>query len=307
MRKHPLIVLPSQEIMIRRVDWGISAMRLRALLLVVVIPGLTNAAVGTFEGDRVPEQVGWERVGSFDADRWIKDGWFFQRVELGIWAPPPVGEADFYRRSVGAFAGAEHFFIEWQAESGAPESDIAPNVNGTPTVLSASGDGNALYHFTMTDERVRVIRDTALPVAYVDIAAGLAHTYRLELRGDQWFAWFIDGAVIDSGTPYGVYPRADSRVVWGTRYYLQEHTARWDYIRWGNIPLDGSGDFDSDEDVDGRDYYFFHECLTSERIGINGGPGNDAGPGCRFADFDADSDVDLHDVADFQRAFTPPE
>ncbi len=73
------------------------------------------------------------------------------------------------------------------------------------------------------------------------------------------------------------------------------------------IPVDGSGDYDGDEDVDGHDYYFFHECLTNVRPGINGGPENNAGPGCRFADFDDDSDVDLQDVAVFQQIFTGGE
>jgi hypothetical protein len=67
------------------------------------------------------------------------------------------------------------------------------------------------------------------------------------------------------------------------------------------------GDFDSDDLVTHDDFYFFHECLTNERIGINGGPGNDAGPGCRFADFNADSDTDLSDFADFQNLFTAPQ
>ena len=51
------------------------------------------------------------------------------------------------------------------------------------------------------------------------------------------------------------------------------------------------------------DFYFFHECLTSVRPGINGGPENDAGPGCRFADFNSDGDTDLLDFAKFQNAF----
>ena len=43
------------------------------------------------------------------------------------------------------------------------------------------------------------------------------------------------------------------------------------------------------------------ECLG----GQHGGPGNDAGPGCRFADFD--TDTDLRDFAEFQVNFTGGE
>ena len=69
------------------------------------------------------------------------------------------------------------------------------------------------------------------------------------------------------------------------------------------IPVDGSGDYDSDGAVTLHDFYFFHECLTNDRPGIHGGPDNDAGPGCRFADFDSDGDTDLRDFAEFQNAF----
>ncbi len=275
------------------------------LLGAVAAPGF--AQVVLWEGTFLPEVEGWERVGSFDADRWIDDGWFFHYVELGVWGPPPIGEADFYRRSIDSFAGEQAFFIEWRVESGAPSSDIDPEVNGTPVVLAASGDGNANYHFTITDERVRVIRSTTLPILFVHIDSRIPHTYRLELYWDELYACFIDGRLVDSGIPYGLYPRTDSRIAWGSQYYLEEHTTRWDYVRYGMIAEDGSGDYDSDTQVTLDDFYFFHECLTNRRPGINGGPGQDAGPGCRFADFDSDTDVDLLDIAEFQVNFTGAE
>ena len=57
-------------------------------------------------------------------------------------------------------------------------------------------------------------------------------------------------------------------------------TTTWDYFRWGDIPEDGGGDFDSDGFIDQRDYFFFHDCFARR------GPGSDDGPGCRFADMD---------------------
>ena len=281
-----------------------SGMRCVILVSLLTLTTLAYGKVETYEANVLPEQADWERVGSFDTDRWIDDGWFFQHVELGVWGPPPIGEADFCRRPIPEFAGERVFFVEWRVETDAPSSDIDPRVNGTPVVLSASGDGNALYHFTITDGRVRMLRDTTLPLVYVDVAPSVPHTYRLELYWDELYAWYIDGELIDTGIPYGEYPRTDSRITWGAQYYLQEHTTRWDYVRYGRIPVDASGDFDSDESVDLGDFYFFHECLTNRRLGINGGPDNDAGPGCRFADFDSDSDVDLRDVADLQNTFT---
>jgi hypothetical protein len=108
-------------------------------------------------------------------------------------------------------------------------------------VLSAFGNGNANYHFTITEDLVRVIRDNQLPIVYVDIAPGVPHTYRLELHWDELYAWFVDDQLIDSGTPFGLYPRPDSRIIWGARYYLNEHTTRWDYVRYGTIPEPGTG------------------------------------------------------------------
>jgi hypothetical protein len=83
-----------------------------------------------------------------------------------------------------------------------------------------------------------------------------------------------------------------------------DSTSLWEHVRYGVIPPDAAGDFDSSNSIGLFDFYFFQECLTNLRIGINGGPGNDAGPGCRWANMDgADSDVDLADFAAFQNAF----
>ncbi|RJP32097.1 MAG: hypothetical protein C4547_14630 [Phycisphaerales bacterium] len=77
-----------------------------------------------------------------------------------------------------------------------------------------------------------------------------------------------------------------------------------DYIRYGRIPDDGGSDFDSDEDVDMCDGRYFAECLDVDWGGGAGGPGADAGPGCRWADADGDTDVDLRDFAALQNRYT---
>ncbi len=71
-----------------------------------------------------------------------------------------------------------------------------------------------------------------------------------------------------------------------------------DYIRYGVIPVDGSGDFDSDGGIDDNDQFFFEECLD------NSGENVDAGPGCRWADFDGDTDVDCDDWNACESAWT---
>ncbi len=110
---------------------------------------------------------------------------------------------------------------------------------------------------------------------------------------------------MDSGVPEGLYPDPNARLTWGSRRNgIEAATTAWDYVRFGRIPEDASGDYDSDGVVALDDFYFVHECLTNERPGINGGPGQDAGPGCRFADFDFDDDVDMEDIAFLQENFT---
>ncbi len=117
------------------------------------------------------------------------------------------------------------------------------------------------------------------------------------------FEFYIDAYLIDKDVPDGPFPAHDSRVTWrGKSWFLPCENA-WDYIRFGVIPEEGSGDYDSDTAVTLDDFYFFHECLTNQRLGINGGPAKDAGAGCRFADFDLDNDVDLLDFAEFQLTF----
>ncbi len=270
--------------------------------LCLAFPASVLAEVVVFEGNALPETLGWERAGSADADRWLdpasggdlEGDWFCHYCDLGVWAPGPIGETDFYRMSVAPFAGADPWFIEWRVATDAPP--VILDTQGTPVAVSAYGNGNALYHFTITDGRIRVVRDTGLPVIYMDIAQGVPHTYRVELRGEQSYAWYLDGELIDSGTPYGMYPLDDSKVIWGARYHHYPTTTCWDYLRYGDMPADASGDFDSSGTIDGQDFYFFAEYFSGEGV--------DAGPGARWADFDADTDVDCADWEAFQLAWT---
>ncbi len=111
--------------------------------------------------------------------------------------------------------------------------------------------------------------------------------------------WYIDGVIVDQGVPEGQFPSFDPQMTWRAKAAWLPNTTVWDYIRYGTIPEDGSGDYDSDDDIDAHDFYFFQDYLL--------GPTANAGPGGRFADFDGDTDIDLADFAAFQRAFTGGE
>jgi hypothetical protein len=268
---------------------------IRWSLVLLALGTVAIAEVVTFEGNVLPEDAAapWERIGTFDADRWIEDGWFHQYCDLGVWPGPRFGEDDWHQRWVTEFAGTDTFFVAWRVESNAPSEIL--DFFGTPTVLSAFGNTSAYYHFRFTDERVLVQRSTMLPLVYLDIEPGVAHTYYLELTtidpGPRYmYAWYCDAVLIDGGVANGPYPTADSRLIWGARHDTYENHTRWDYVRYGIIPQPGSGDFDSSGLVDQTDLYMFQDCLL--------GP-VPHGPGCSWADMNGDAITDGQDIGLF--------
>jgi len=278
--------------------------RLATVMLLFCTSRAPNAGVTCYEGNVFPEEVEWMRQGSGTALRWLEGSWFVQ--EIRAWYDPPVmtgGDHDSYLAHLSAYAGAP-FFAEWRMMSDAPASEVDHH-NGAALLTMVGGP--TTYHFNMANGLARLIRGYQFPGLYFFIEPDVPHIYRLEVFGGDWFELWIDGILAAADVPEGIFPTPDALMSFGGLYYLSGHTTRWDYVRYGRIPLDGSGDYDSNGKLDGQDFYFFHECLTDARVGINGGPANDAGPGCRFADFDADGDVDLRDMAAFQLAFTGGE
>ena len=272
-------------------------------LLVPIVLVLAVQAFGdvySYECDSLPTDAGWTLLQAWcEPDEWIQDGRLHQRLEFCPGFDPPEGQQFDYTKSLTEFIGAEEFFVEWRIETNGIRSELPFTA---PAVLVSHNGGGVSYHFTISADQVRFIRDyPAFPILWPEIEGGIAHTYRLEQYGENLYVVYIDGAVIDFGTPEGPHPAYQPGVNIGTRAQFVESTTIWDYIRWGDIPADGSGDFDSDDDRNLFDFYFVHECLG------DGPPGDDAGPGCRFADMDSDTDVDLHDFARFQNAFTGHE
>jgi len=279
--------------------------RLRAtwlLLGATAAPVLAEVFSSEFFSNPVSE--GWVLSGLYCAPHtWNYQGWYHQQLDLEACPPGPQGGHNSYFRSLEPFNGVGRFFLEFRVWTDGNKSEIPW---GAPTVVAMGNDAGLVYHITVARDLVQFYRDVDLPIWFIEIEPDVPHTYRIELHPDQ-YAFYIDAYLIDEGLADGPFPAYHSRLAWqGNSWYLPCHNA-WDYIRYGALPVDASGDFNSDGDVDGRDFYFFHECLTNARPGINGGPGENAGPGCRFANFDSDLDVDLHDLAAFQNAFTGGE
>ena len=268
----------------------------RLALILLVPAGPVLAEVVSYEGDSFPESQGWERVTNCLPERSVQSGMLLQTVEVGECGPPPGGDMDAYTRTLDVFDGAETFFVEFRMLTDADRSEMTSG--GRPTFVDPASYGPVQYHFTMVRDQVKFIRDVHLPIPIIDIEPDVFHTSRLELYGETSYIWYLDNIVVDEGIPEGAYPSYSPFINFGAHAYLLDSNATWDYARYGHIPADGSGDFDSDGEVDFDDYYYFQECFS--------GPEVDAGPGCRWADFDADTDVDCADWAAFLSAWTDP-
>lgn len=269
------------------------------LATVILVAGLgvpAPAQVITYEGNVFPEEVGWLRLIGVAPDRRLENGWFIQTLQEST--------KESYRYDIGGLTSLiGSSFVEWRAVTDNPEWLI--DEWQVPAVVSAAGRAASLYHTVMTESAAVLLRDVVIPRVIVPVSVGTPHVYRVEVFPDEYI-WYIDGVVTDSGIPEGPYPDPDAFLIWGASLTYEgapPATTAWDFVRLGRIPDDASGDYNSDTAVTLIDHYFVVDCKTKDGPGIFGGPGNDAGPGCRFADFDADSDVDLLDLAKIQNVF----
>lgn len=258
----------------------------------------SNVFTSEFVSDPVSE--GWVlSVEHCEPNSWNDQGWYHQELDLEACPPGPGGGRESFYRSLQPFNGISTFFSEFRVHTDGDRSEIP---GGAPTVVAMGNNAGVGYNVTVARDLVKFLRDVDLPILFIEIEPDIPHTCRIEQYPD-WYAFYIDGHLIDEGVLDGPFPAYESLITWRGRSWYLPCKNTWDYIRYGKIPEDGSGDFDSDGSAALNDFYFAQECLTNDRMGINGGPDLNSGPGCRFADFDADSDVDLLDFAEFQNLF----
>ncbi len=270
-----------------------------ACLFALALTALTaEGGIVAYEATSLfPEETaqGWAYTPLCTPDRWLDQGSLFQHVEIGCW--PNDGEMDRYIRSLADFVDVSTFFIEFRVKTDGDQSEI-PGI--APCSLVADGLFVVSYDFVISRDLVRFQRDDFVVTVFVEIDPDVPHTYRLELYGPDAYSVYIDGDIIDSGVPGGAYPSDENDLMaWSAHAWDLPNTTQWNYVRLGTIPQDASGDYDSDQDVDSDDFYFFEQYFS--------GPDADAGPGARFADFDFDTDVDCADWKQFLIAWTDPE
>lgn len=258
------------------------------------------ADVYTYECDSLPEVAGWDLTYTIcEPEQWPDElGHLVQYVPL-CESFPGVGSQFDYGRLIGDLSQETAWFAEWRVITDGPSEELPWTAPAALVVWD--GDGIVLYHFSIADDQVRFIRHIPdNPILYFDIESGVPHTFRVEVFGQRLgdtYAVYIDGVPVDAGMADGPlwHPPWPPEVVFRAKSKFEPSTTTWDYIRWGTIPSIASGDFNSDEQVDSVDFYFFHECLSTPA---------GSWPGCLWADFDFDGDVDCDDAAEFLLAWT---
>src|SRR5262249_10495811 len=135
--------------------------------------------VFVYQADAMPEQAGWTIVQIFcNPQLWVADGHFFQHVDMCPDVQPPGEQSASYKRAMDEFVGAPTLFIEWRAQTNADRSELPW---GGGLTLSAASDSGANYRFSIAGDHAELNRDNLLPIVSVDLEAGVAHTFRLEL------------------------------------------------------------------------------------------------------------------------------
>jgi hypothetical protein len=272
-------------------------MRLKLLSpLVLAIGGTAGADVFTSEFFSDPVSEGWEQLQQYcDPTTWNDNGWYHQVLDFEACGPPPGGGQDSYVRSITEFNGEPEFYCEFRVLTDGDRSEIP---GGAPVGFAMFNSFGINYHLTIARDRVRFLRDVQLPILYFDIEPDVPHTYRIELS-PGWYRFYIDTLLANEGVPEGPYPSENATITWrGKAYYLPCHN-QWDFFRYGVTQQEGSGDYDSDGEVNEFDFYFFQDYFSGTDVPVL--------PGGRFADFDFDGDIDCDDWEAFQLAWTDPE
>jgi hypothetical protein len=276
-----------------------------SLLLTVAATIAADRAHGdvfSWECNSLPTDDDWILLTEFcEPVTFIADGQYIQDLDDDACPAAPEGAGEGYRRYIPEYVGQPTFFVEWRIEADGPNSEIP---GGGPSALAVANSFGVRYTFHVARGLARLNRDNLLPEVFIPFEPGVPHTHRLELINviAPTYAWYIDGVLVEAGIGEGFFPADNARVTWSARSWQFPAVNTWDYIRYGDIAIDESGDFDSDGDVDLRDHFYLSECIAADFRG--NGPNIPADPGCEWADTDGDGDVDWADYGGFQLAYS---
>jgi len=208
-----------------------------AFVLAVAAHG--SAQIVSFEGDSFPETEGWTRIERlFPPERWVSNGWLRFRCE--VVAPERCeGEDEFYRWDLVEFAGAQRFMLEWSVITDGPRSEI---LDVAPVSCVAAGQRGVWFHTTVARDQALFLIDVRYPF-WFDLEP-VVHTFRVDIYGEYWYEWSIDGRVRVAERPEKQYPTADSFIIWGVRAACVDSVSAFDFVRFG-IPDEPKIDCDA--------------------------------------------------------------
>jgi len=263
--------------------------------LLLAVPSLGEVLVSELASDPLAE--GWTVVGQWgELASWVENGVYYQDFPNNC-VPGPVCANQSLSRSIEMFNGRQSWFYEYRVSGTGNQAEIP---NGAPTVLATANSFGNAYHVTLASDKIKLSGGPSIPILFYDIEPAI-HTIRLELSNEPppaTFHWYVDSVLVLEGLAKSPFPDFDSRITWQGRSWQQPTVNAWHYIRAGDIPLDASGDFDSNGQVDSFDHFYFSEC--KERSA----GGEPVFPSCSWADFDASGTVDCSDWAAFKAAWT---
>jgi len=210
-------------------------LRVHQVAAAIAVSALATAGFSqmvSYECDSFPAEEGWERIiRSHPPDRWLDGGRLFFLCE--VFAPEScVGEDEFYRWSLADWDGVQRFKLEWSAVTDGPRSEI---LDVAPVSCVASGQRGVLFHTTLANDQVRFL-DSVLDPHWLDIQPGV-HVFSLDVYGEYWYEWSIDGEVRVAKRPEKQWPTADSVIQWGARAACFDSVSAFDYVRFG-VPDD---------------------------------------------------------------------
>jgi len=195
--------------------------------LLTAVPGF--AQVVSYEADSFPENAGWERIERlFPPERSVSNGWF--ELQCEVVAPERCeGEDEYYRWSLADWAGVPRLFAEWRVVTNGPRSEI-PDV--APIAFVLGGRRGIWFHTTVARDQARFLIDVRYPF-WAELQPNMAHRFRVDIFGEYWYEWSVDGKVHVAGRPEKAYPTADSVIVWGARAACVDSVSAFDHIRFG--------------------------------------------------------------------------
>lgn len=278
---------------------------MRTSLIVALVSALAvgvpvHAELFSSDFDSLPEDEGWQLIQrGCGAQVWASNGFYYQDLNFSECGPPGGGQED-WRRLTEAFNESNTFFCEFHVRTTGPGESEIPG--GAPTVLSLGNSFGLLYHATVANDQVKLLRDALLPELWIDVTPDVPHTVRVELRNGtvNTYRWYVDHVMVDEGEAEGPYPVQNSRITWRGKANWQPCFNTWSYIRYGHIPGPGGADANTDGQVDAEDFYFFAECVDRSAAG------EPALPSCAWADMTFDGTVDCTDWELFRDAWTDP-